>query len=242
MRTKVPLFFFLLASLMAGAAAAGEFWQEKQYRRWSERECRKLLADSPWAKRYVVGRAIVELLGRVDPVRAGEPSAQMEYQVRLLSALPIRQAMVRLAQLNQKYDQMPSEKQQAFDQQVENFVAASFVETVVVDVAYRANMQVHAREMAYYWQSQTADTLKNRVFLLAGRGLRIPPLDYIPAEGGGGFRLVFPRQYEGQPLVSQQDKKLQLEFPHPNIQEQGEVRVLIEFDVKKMLLNGEVIY
>jgi len=242
MRSRSALFFFLLVSLVVAVAAAGEFWQEKEYRRWSERDCRKLLENSPWAKRYILSRALVELLGRVDPERAGEPRAEMQYVVQLRSALPIRQALVRLAQLNQKYDQMPPEQQQAFDQQAESLLAARFPETVVVDVTYGSNLPVYAREMAFHWQSQTTETVQNRVFLLGSGGVRLSPLSYAPSEGGGAFRLVFPRQYEGQPLVSQQDKKLQLEFPHPNIGGQGEARVLIEFEVKKMLLNGEVIY
>ncbi len=240
MRTKIAL--FLLAILVGSPASAGEFWQEKEYQRWSERECRKLLENSPWAKHYVLGRAIVELLGRVDPVRAGEPSAQMEYQVQLRSALPVRQALVRLAQINQKYEEMAPEQQRAFDAWAERLLGAHFPDTVVVYVTYGSNFQVYAREMAFHWQSQTTETLKNHVFLLASRGTKVPLLHYTPSEGGGAFQLVFPRQYEGRPLVGPQDKKLQLEFPHPNIQEQGEVRVLIEFDVKKMLMDGVVVY
>lgn len=56
------------------------------------------------------------------------------------------------------------------------------------------------------------------------------------------FQLLFPRQQEGRPLVGPQDKALWLEFAHPNIRAQGGSRVLIEFKVKKMLMQGTVVY
>ncbi|MFQ5927724.1 MAG: hypothetical protein ACE5MH_09870, partial [Terriglobia bacterium] len=152
-------------------------------------------------------------------------------------------ALVQMAQINQKYDEMPPEQQQAFDQQAEKFLAKRFPETVVLHVAYSSNVPLYDRELARHWQNQTTDTLKNFVFLFGAKGKKVPLLRYTVAGGTRReFQLVFPRHYEGHPVLGPEDKSLKLEFPHPNIGGQGERRVFIEFKVKKMLKDGELVY
>jgi len=180
------LLLFLLAGNPVGA---GEFWQEKDYRRWSEKECRKLLENSPWATRYILDRVIIEQvfppqLESTERGREGHP--QVEYQVQFRSARPIRQALARLAQINQKYDQMPPEQQQAFDRKAEEFLAASFPDTVILHVGYSSNVQVDDRDLARHWQIQTTEMLKNFVYLIGSEGEKVPLLRYTVAEGGPG--------------------------------------------------------
>ena len=246
MRSKIP--FFFLAALLGSVAAghAGEFWQEKDYRQWSKKECRKLLENSPWAKRYALGRVILEQIQprqQESAERARETHPYTEYQVRFLSALPIRQALVRLAQINADYDKMAPEQQQAFDQQTAGLLNAQFADTVMLVVTYGSNVDVYDKPLARYWQHQTTETLKNFVFLAGRPGEKVPLLRYTVAGGAGReFRLIFPREYEGRPLLGPAGKTLQLEFLHPSIRGQPGVRVLIEFKVKKMLMQGAVVY
>jgi len=93
-------------------------------------------------------------------------------------------------------------------------------------------------ELSRYWQAQTTETLKNSVFLISSRGDKIPPLNYIWA--GTEFQLTFPREYNEQPLASPGDKMIRLEFTHPRIRQEREARILLEFQVEKMLLAGSL--
>lgn len=246
MRAKIPFFFLaaLLGSVSAGHAA--EFWQKKDYRQWSKKECRKLLENSPWAKRYAEGRAIVEQIRAWQPEsveRGREAHPYIEYQVRFLSALPIRQALVRLMQINSDYEKMPPEQQRAFDQQAAGLLNAQFPDTVVLAVTYGSNVDAYDKPLAQYWQHQTAETLKNFIFLAGRPGEKVPLLRYTVAGGAGReFRLTFPREHEGRPLLGPNGKTLQLEFLSPTIRGQGGVRALVEFKVKKMLMQGTVVY
>jgi hypothetical protein len=258
MRAKTVV--FLLPFLLGSSAGAAEFWQKKEYRRWSERECGKLLQDSPWAKRYVQSKVFIEPLGTesmqagrevppgpdlgTDPgERSREPVTQIEYQVQFRSALPIRRALVRLSQINQKYDALSPEQRQAFDAQAEKFLAVTCPETVVIHVAYGSNIAAWDRELARHWQTQTTERLRNFIFLIGPGGEKVPLLRYAVAGGSGReFQLVFPRQYEGRPLVGPQDKTLKLEFPRPSVRGEAEGRVLLEFKVERMLLEGAVVY
>lgn len=226
----------------SAAGQSGEFWQKAEYRKWSERECRKLLENSPWAQNYAISETLIERVQNTSVVPGREQRPRIEYQVQFRSALPIRQALVRLQQINAKYDQMPPDQQRAFDQQAERLVSGRFVDTVVVHVAFSSNAQAYDRDVAAYWQGQTAETLKNSVFLIGPKGDKLAPLRYHVTSNGREFQLVFPREYKGGPLIGPQDKTLKLEFVHPRIGVTSETRVLIEFKVEKMLIQGTVAY
>ncbi len=287
MRTKIA--FGLVAVLLASLSTvrAAEFWEKKDFRQWSEKECRKLLGNSPWSKQYVLANPIIRNLGRTPspgltgsdagsaPITTGElsgpPSAgssrggpgggvpgpppgmdgdirareqnpRMFYQAQIISALPIRQAIVRLRQLEAGYDDMSPESKEEFDVSAEKYLARAFPDPVVVQVFYGSNVHYDAREMVRYWQNQTVETLQNFVFLIGGKGKKVPLLQFATAEGGAMFQIVFSRLPEGQPLVGPKDKSLKLDFPHPKIGGQREERVLLEFKTKKMRVDGEVVF
>ena len=245
MKSKVILSGTLLVLLGSSVVWAGDPWKEKPYTEWTEKECRKLLQNSPWAKRYSLGGVIIEVIHptQVEGVeRVRESNPRMEYDVRLLSALPIRQALVRLQQINADYDKMSPGQRQAFDQKAETLLNRQYHDIVVVLVDYRSNTNMYDMEMARYWQQKTTETLKNFVFL-GGGGKLAPLLGYAAGQGSARtFQLVFPREHEGRPLLRPDSKSLRLEFLHPNIRGQGEVRAVVAFKVKKMLVEGEVVY
>ena len=264
-RSAMVLLIFALGSV--AAIQGGEFWQKKAYTQWSEKECQRLLENSPWAQIYTLSQTLIEPLQKPgldrgpapnpaspdarlsDPTRsddtgrAREARPQIKYQAQFRSALPVRQALVRLGQIKANYDEMQPDQQRAFDQKAEEFLTKRFPETIVLHVSYRSNVQVDDRELALYWQKQTSETLKNFVFLIGSGGEKIPLLGYWVAEGAGReFQFIFPREYKDEPLIGPQNKTLQLEFPHPKIRGQGEARVLISFKVEKMLINGATVH
>lgn len=104
--------------LLAGAAlAAADFWEEKDFTSWSDREVRRMLTDSPWAKRVNIvmgglrgeessgyhvgpdpfgfgGTGVRSLPGEADTQQfAGIRRATVT--VLWINALPVRQAVVR---------------------------------------------------------------------------------------------------------------------------------------------------
>lgn len=250
----------LLATLAAGAA---EFWEKKDYRQWSEKDCRKMLTDSPWARQYMLSSVHITPL-QVEPtdppegagpggLSGGPPdnpgtrerheNPRIIYQVQFRSALPVRQAMVRLQQLQVNYDKLSEAEKQNFDQQAEAFLRADVSNVVVLNVQYASNLLQDALDLDRYWKTQTTETLRNRTFLIGGEGQQAQLMQYVAAEGSSPvFQLAFPRLVEGEPLVGPSDKSLQLEFVHPDVRGQGEQRVLVEFKVKKMLVGGEVVF
>ena len=255
---RVLVLTVLLSSI--ASAQDGDFWLKKPYQKWSAAECRKMLEESPWAKTHTLAQVYIEPLQSPttprsndpfqvpDPAtgqvrsstadRAREQQPKINYVVQFRSALPVRQALVRMMQIHENYDQMPSAGKERFDQHAEQFLAKKLTETIVIYVTFSSNVQEYLLELSRYWQAQTTETLKNSTFLISSRGDKIPLMSYIRA--GTDFQLTFLREYNEQPLASPGDKMIRLEFTHPRIRQQKEVRILLEFKLEKMLLAGSL--
>ncbi|HXF04608.1 MAG TPA: hypothetical protein VNM72_04240 [Blastocatellia bacterium] len=235
----------LLLPLVCGCLAAAqsqEFWEKKEYRQWTERECRKLLDDSPWARSYTLSQVIIEPLSSPSSERAREAAPQIRYLVQLRSAPPVRQALIRLAQIAQGYDRLSVEEQRAFDQKAESFLRRDFSETVVVHVTYQSNVMVDQRDLERHWRMQTTELLKNSVYLISGNGEKVPLLSYAAATDRPEFQLVFPRYYKGRPIATVDDKTIKLEFPHPRIGQHPDARIFLEFKVSRMRVGENIVY
>jgi hypothetical protein len=227
------------------AAAQGkEFWEKKDFKQWSEKECRNLLQKSPWAQTRTLSQVVIESIGAQTPstTPGREANPRIEYQVQFRSALPIRQAFVRLSQITQKYDQLSPEQKQAFDQNAEQFLARTFPDVVIVVVGFNANVPSDELDLIRHWQTHTTETLKNSVFLIGAGGKRIPLLRYVPPSSGREFQFVFPREYEGRAAAGPGDKSLMVEFQSPAFRNWREERILVEFKVEKMQRQDAVIY
>jgi hypothetical protein len=244
-----PIPLLVVALSCVSAVSAGEFWTEKDYRQWSEKECKKMLQDSPWAKQYVISQVFITSLDAPLPsqreaaTREREANARIVYQVQFRSALPTRQALVQLQNLRLDYDQLPGEQKQSVDQQAEEFLTAEFPDSLVVYVEYGSNVDFDNRELRRHWQAQTTETLKNTVFLIGSKGVRVTLMEYMAGKGARQvFQLTFPRAVDGKPVVGSKDKRIQLEFLHPAFRGQPEQRVLVDFKIKKMLMGADLIY
>jgi hypothetical protein len=239
-RTPLLIFLFLLLIATVAIGLGAEFW-ENDYRLWSIEECTRLLENSPWAKEYTLNQIMIMPKGN-DNATLGTTQHQpyVKYTVQFQSAAPIRKALVRRMQIVQKYESMPDAQKQAFDRKAEAFISASSDESIVVFVEYTTNHPPFELDLAHYWQSQTIATFQNSVNLIFDKG-RIPLVSYAPSQRG--FQFTFPRKHNGKPVLTAKDKSIKLEFPYPGIggnMDGG--RALLEFKVKKMLINGNVVY
>lgn len=242
MRNPIQKLVLLLLLASVAAAQSKDYWEKKDYRQWTDKECRKLLEDSPWANQYSLSQVFIDPIATDSTDRERQPNTRIEYKVQIRSATPVRQALVRLSQINAKYDAMTADGRQAFDQNTEKFLSARNAHSIVMHVSYTANVQNDDRDLARHWHSQTTETLKNFVFLIGGGGVKVPLSIYRPGESAAReFQFVFPREYNGRPVIGPGDKTLMLEFNHPNIRGTA-ARVLVEFKTEKMMMQGAPVY
>lgn len=222
-------------------AFAQRYWQDRHFQQWTEKECQKLLEDSPWAQRFTHARTIVEFrAGRSGGERGDEANPQFHYLAQIRSALPIRRALVRQKQLEANYDKLSPERQKVLDQQFAEFLSREFADGIVVYVLYWSNVMAYSQEMGRRWQMLPPEVARNQIFLVGPRRQRITPVSYEVAPGA--FQVVFPREVNGQPLLTPDDKHFKIEFMHPNLGEQGDAQVVLEFDLRKMVVRGSVVY
>src|SRR5690349_15033667 len=112
MKKKVAL---VLMALMAAAAVAQN--NEKPWTEWSKKDAEKILADSPWAKSQTdTDTSQMFYSPTQDPNRMGRTSndgsrlaqgatnqsVNVSFQVRFFSARPIREALARVMEINNK--------------------------------------------------------------------------------------------------------------------------------------------
>ena len=240
----------LLVSLAVPALGA-DFWAKKPYQQWSKEETGRMLEESPWATTLSLGGVEDVLTGSnapTTPVKPRTPEGtsssqgygEMEtnptisYNLQFRSAEPIREAMVRSSELNSHYDAMSAEQKTAVDANAAKFLAVKFADRVVVSVTFKTNVQDYESQLRTYWGQRSLPTLSMSVFLDAGKE-RLSLMDYSFEEDT--FQFVFPRPKKVSP-----DEKLGVEFIHPKIDRIGQRRILQEFSLKKMLVNGEPVF
>jgi hypothetical protein len=229
------IFFLITAILLFGLSVAmGQVWAKKDYKEWAAKDCEKILTDSPWAKNqsnYGSG------LGS-----AGEGGqAYTKFIVQLLSALPIRHATIRSQQIAAKYDKLPPEEKQKFDQQAATYLATDYSQKVVVRINYETNVSSAVIDMDRSWRTKTIANFQNSAFLIGSKGVKVAA-DGYSAGKESYFILTFPRLKDGKPLLTIDDKSLILQFEYTAIQGMGDGKGQFEFKVKDMIYNGEIGY
>jgi hypothetical protein len=240
---KVLCFLLPTLLLLSIAAYAGkECWEIKPFDEWTQKECQKLLENSPWAKELnLAGAQAIGYSGGNDAMDNQQP--YVKYIIQLQSAQPIRQAIVRQMQIIEKYASMSNEQKQDFNVRNRPFLEGNFDEAVVVNISFSSNNREHIRNLLNHWQRQTADLLKNSVYLSGSKSEKVKIAQFIPVQGAQQeFKFVFPRKVNGKEILSPEDKTLRLEFTYPVIGNMGDGRGFIEFKIEKMKINDETIY
>jgi hypothetical protein len=227
---------FLVVFLAVSVVSGADFWTKKPYQNWTAEETHRILEESPWATTLTLGSVETTITSGDSPNNHGsrgemETDPTVSYNLQFRSAQPIREAQVRTAQLNSKYDKMSAEQKAAFDASSVKFLAVTFTDRVVVSVTYQSNVQNYVSLLRTYWERQSMGTLSMSVFLNAGKE-RLSLLNYGFKDDT--FQFTFPRPKQLGP-----DEKIGVEFVHPTIDRVRQRRVLQEFSSKKMLVNGE---
>lgn len=237
---------FVLALFLAVAAFGGsDFWADKPYSKWSAKDVRKLLSESPWGKTTTLRKPVIQQVHRETgqfSSLAGEgegvPDPTVEYVVYLRTARPVREALVREAQLEEKYEGMDDAKKKAFDNKWGQFLAADVSDKVIVQVQYSSNTADIDRQLMNYWQTQTAATLQDHAVLIWPDGQRFAPVAFWAARGAGReFQLAFPRPKDGK-----EDGALAFEFSNPDVKIEGNSRVYTKFPMKELKYGGKLTY
>jgi len=139
--------------------------------------------------------------------------------------------VVRTSQLNAKYDKMARSRRRRLTRARPKFLAATFPDRVVVAVTFHANVQEYESFAACLLDAPgPGDAQHDSVSECRQREVEPGELRLQ----GRYFSVHFPRPKQLNP-----NEKVGVEFVHPTINVIRQQRVLQEFSLKKMLVNGE---
>ena len=227
-RRKIPI-LLAIALIAALTANATDFWLTKDWKQWSRVDCENLLAESPWAHTW----------------RGGGPAGdQLAFAVQLRSSLPIRQAIVRQLQLDQKYDKMTDAQRGTFDAQAAQILNRTYDDTILVhmdfskgSVADRLGADLHA------YVQKGIEHLD--AFLITDDETKLTPTRFdMNPKAPGTFDLVFPRLVNGAPAIKDGQKHFSVQFQSPQLigPDVPSRRIRVDFDLSKMAVNGKLSY
>jgi hypothetical protein len=222
--------------LFPSPANAQDPWTQKPFRQWTKDDIIKIAGDSPWAHLKEATPAIGDWV----------PTSYLPaVTIRLRSALPIRQALVRLKQLEAKYDKMGEKERAAFDLKARGLLECpACSENYVISLGppiSKREMKSGMGPLKHAILSQ----LEKRVYLMNELGERRELVHFVaPKHDEDEAMFFFPRLDEnGKPLLSPENKKLIFIFEAKNIRTGyglDSVPERFEFNVAKMIVDGRV--
>ncbi len=231
-----------------------DVWTSKPFREWSRSEAEKILNDSPWASQQEVrirfDKEAQKAAGSYSGVSsASAAQSQMEvsrdlpvdfiFTLRLRSALPVRQALVRLRQLQTGIEKLGPRELAAFDAQTKGLLdCPACAGNYVVTLSSKSKNSPGADAVyAAFKGGQLAD-LQRYVYLANERGDRRSLVHFVPPKvPGDEATFFFPRLDEkGSPLLAPENKVLLVNLTD----NQANSITNFKMDVSKLMVNGKV--
>lgn len=244
---KTAFALFLLFVLLAPFAIEANQTEKKSWSEWTKKEAEKVLNDSPWSQ-IQNDTDTTEMFFRptADPVThpnapnaasrtaegATNQSTNVAYGIRFFSARPVRQAFMRMIQLQRK-DLEPE-----MLERMKNYAEMPATDSIIIAVTIEGTDKRSLGKVMQIVNSAVTGTLKNTTYLERNDGKRLFLQEYVPpGRDGFGARFIFPR-------MPDENLFLTTEF--------SEVRFVCEFDptvklnqrfkLSDMLLDGKLEY
>jgi len=156
----------------------------------------------------------------------------MTYGIRFFSARPVRQAFVRVIQL-QKKDLTPD-----VTARLNTFAEIASEDSIIIAVTVEnpdANMLGKAMQII---RNATTVGIKNLTYLERNDGKRIFLEQYTPPGGDGfGARFIFPRMVDGKPFLSSEFEAVRFVSTVDPL-----IKFNMTYKVKDMMLDGKLEY
>jgi hypothetical protein len=228
--------------------------QKKPFKEWSKSEAESVLNGSPWAMkqelRLKFEKESQKAAGSYSGV-SGATAAQAQTEVnsqmpvdfvftlRLRSALPIRQALVRLKNLETDIERMNQQQLSAFDKQTKGLLECpACTDNYVVTLSSKSTNNPGADAVYNVFKGGRLADLQRYVFIANERGERRQLIHFVaPRVPGDEATFFFPRlDDKGAPLLTPENKQLLVNLTDNQPTSVGN----FQFDVSNLILNGKV--
>jgi len=222
--------------------------------KWSKSEAERILNDSPWARKQELrlrfDKEIQKAAGSYSGVSAASAAqAQTEvssdvpvdfvFTLRLRSALPVRQALVRLRNLETDVEKMNNQQLANFDKQNSGLLdCPACAQNYVVTLSSKSKNVPGADAVFSLFKGARLADLQRYVFISNDRGERRNLIHFVPPKvPGDEATFFFPRlDDKGVQLLTTETKQLIVNLSDNRPTSIGNFQV----DVSSLLLNGKV--
>jgi hypothetical protein len=244
----------LLSVVLVGAVSAQEKLPAKPYTQWSKTEAEKVLNDSAWAPKQELRikfdkerQSAAGSYSGVSAASAAQAGTEVTSQVpvdfvftlRLRSALPVRQALVRLRNLETDVEKMNQEQLAQFDRQTKGLLECpACTDNYVVTLSSKSRNTPGADAVFTVFKGGRLADLQRYIFIANERGQRRPLIHFVPPKvPGDEATFFFPRlDDKGALLLTADNKELLV-----NLSDNQPSSISnFKLDVSKLVLNGKV--
>ena len=156
-----------------------------------------------------------------------------------MSARPIRDAYARVQQIRHGYDRMVPERKQRFDRAQRLKLHMDMSKWIVLSVSFRSNDPNEESSVRRFFQSETVQTMKTKAFLSTPTCPQVEIAAYFPPrEESVGAKFVFPREFDGLPVITEECSSVSLEL----LDVPGtDSRLRATFKVESMIVDGRIV-
>jgi hypothetical protein len=237
----------LTLSLLVVSHNSQKVWEKKPYAEWTLAEVLRILTDSPWAQTAF----------ETTRFSYNVPGQSYSATIRLRSALPVRQALVRQRQLAVNYDKFNAADRARFDAETSEVLkcadcmkyyivtlasllpAGSPPVTLSDNVTLTGNLGI---DIGVALERKSLNDLKAYVHLRNDKGERREMVGFIAPAGRGKEAMFVFRRFDehGRPLITTDNKKFYFEIDKEVFREVGGPLKKFTFEVSKLVQNGQV--
>jgi hypothetical protein len=254
--------FFFFSILICVASAFSQKTIEKPYNTWGKDDAIKMLTDSPWAKTYqsptgsanaAAGQIAREQAqsansGGSDPRSVARNFGPPPVVMRLHSALPVRQALVRLQQLDTGYDKLNAADKASFDANRKKFLDCAICKEyyVVTLIKFTDSSGQFIEEGVF--QSMTFEDLKGNVKLVNDKGEERELVQFNAPQNSRDQAVFYFKRANaaGESLLTTESKELKFVFYPSFLDSRNRFAYLIprtfDFKVSKMMVGNSLLF
>ena len=252
------LLLLLCVCCLVSVASAQKTW-EKPLHKWSKDDALRILSESPWAQSYQSAAGAVAadqaqtareqgdqaILMRPEVSRLPRQLGAQPIVVRIQSGLPIRQALVRMQQIEAGYDKMNEVERGKFDARTKEFLDCPVCQNyhVVTLTKFKKTNSEGVDEAMF--QTLKLEDLKGHIYLVNDKGEKSELVHYIPGTRPGESAVLFfpKRDNKGNQFISQEDDGFKLAFSNIFLQNRTNryshlLPRSLDFKVSKMIVNN----
>jgi len=230
----------------------------KPFSQWTKQDAETILNNSAWA---VTQEVRIKYAGQTRSVAGGGPQplpgtgnlneqnsissagaeapVDFQFKVRLRSALQVREALVRLKQIEAKYDKMSEKDRATFDDKTRGLLdCPACKDNYVVTLSSKSTQNPGADAVFTLFKGGRLEDLQRFIYIGDEGGERRPPIHFVPPKLPGDEAIFFfPRLNDkGAALLTPTSEELIVNFTN------NEINIIANFriDVSKLIVNGKV--